>query len=74
VLFPRLRRHALLPGVDERQFDRKRGAVSFAATVRFDRAAVDLDEVTRDRQAETKTAVMARRRAVSLTNDRRRTA
>ena len=46
--------------------DRKRRTSTFTATLRADRSAMYFNQMARDRQAETESAVLARRRAVRL--------
>src|SRR4028119_2077366 len=54
------------PRLEHRQLDGERCAASFPFTVRGDGAAVKLDELPYDGQAEADAAVRARRRAVGL--------
>src|SRR5437899_4232821 len=57
----------MIGGIGEQwKRDRERRALSFAGALGLDLAAVQLHEVTHDRQPEAETSVLPRRRAVGL--------
>src|SRR5438445_9336275 len=58
-------RRIFRPGI-EREADDERGALALPFALRLDGAAVQLDEVARDREAETEPAVRARERGIGL--------